>query len=576
MPRSKCARDFIAATTEWGSSILERHALAKRCGLNPSVAVVITTYDHAHFLADAIDSVLAQRHRADEIIVVDDGSTDNVIAVVERYPEVRLLHQTNLGLAAARNTGLRAANSDAIVFLDADDRLLPNALEKGLACLASEPHSGLVYGGYRYTDTNWRPIGGDNYNPVNAPYVDFLQGNLIGMHATVMYSRERLQEIGGFEPSLRRCEDYDVYLRMAQAYPITSHPNIIAEYRIHNANMSADPREMLRWALKVLDRQRRLAFAYPGGAEAWRRGQFSWREYYGEQALIGAKEAWSRGEKLRSLRGFIGGALASPSHAKQVTISAAREHLRDALPPTVVRRLRHFRSGRSVPAFGRVRFGDLGGWAPIDDDFGYGRGTPIDRYFITEFLLRHADDIAGRVLEVGDDDFSRRFGGDRIIRQDILHVRPGNPRATIVADLATPDVLPPSAFDCLILTQTLHLIYDMASAVREIHRALRSNGVVLLTVPGISRIDRGEWRESWCWSLTETSARRMFGDVFGADQVEVESYGNVFAATAFLHGLALEEVPCAKLNVRDPAFPVIVSVRAQKSSGPKSVSDRAE
>jgi SAM-dependent methyltransferase len=106
----------------------------------------------------------------------------------------------------------------------------------------------------------------------------------------------------------------------------------------------------------------------------------------------------------------------------------------------------------------------------------------------------------------------------------------------------------------------------MVSAVREIHRALRPDGVVLLTVPGISPIDRGEWRDSWYWSLTEVSARRLFNNVFGADHVEVETQGNVFAATAFLHGLALEEVPRGKLSTKDFAFPVIVSVRAQKAS----------
>jgi SAM-dependent methyltransferase len=118
----------------------------------------------------------------------------------------------------------------------------------------------------------------------------------------------------------------------------------------------------------------------------------------------------------------------------------------------------------------------------------------------------------------------------------------------------------------MIITQTLHLIYDMVSAVREIHRALRPDGVVLVTVPGISPIDRGEWRDSWYWSLTEVSARRLFNNVFGADHVEVETQGNVFAATAFLYGLALEEVPRGKLSTKDLAFPVIVSVRAQKAS----------
>jgi glycosyltransferase involved in cell wall biosynthesis len=543
---------------------MNRDEATDRGKLKTSVSVVITTYNHALFLADAIASVLAQTRRADEIIVVDDGSTDNPLGVVARHPEIKLVRQENRGLAAARNRGLAAANSDAIAFLDADDRLLPNALESGLACLANKPGFGLAYGGYRCTDTNWRPIGRDNYVPVKDAYADFLRGNLIGMHATVLYSRKRLMEIGGFDPRLRRCEDYDVYLRMAQSHPITSHPHIIAEYRFHGSNMSANPREMLWWALKVLDRQKQVALTRHGGAEAWRAGRRSWREYYGELSLISAQEAWSRGERKASAREFIGSVLTSPQYAKQEVMKAAKEYMRKIMPLRILRALRYLRSKPSTPLLGKVKFGDLDRSAPIDDDFGYGRGTPVDRYYIAEFLRRHAEDILGRVLEVGDDELSRRFGGGRITHQDILHIRPGNLRSTIVGDLAVPGVLPAATFDCIILTQTLHLIYDMASAVRQMHRALKPNGVVLLTVPGISRIDRGEWRESWYWSLTEYSARRIFADVFGAGQVNVEVHGNVFAAIAFLHGVALEEVPVAKLNITDHAFPVIISVRAQK------------
>lgn len=550
----------------WTQSILTRHKRTNSRDLKTSVSVVITTYNHAAFLADAIASVLAQTHQADEIVVIDDGSSDSPLGVVERYPELKFVRQENRGLAAARNRGLRAANSDTIVFLDADDRLLPNALQTGLACLASKPESALVYGGYRCTDTNWRPIGPDNYIPVQDGYVDFLRGNLIGMHGTVLYSRKHLLEIGGFDPSLRRCEDYDVYLRMARAYPVTSHASIIAEYRIHGSNMSANPREMLQWALKVLDRQRQLAFNTGGGAEAWRSGRRSWREYYGETSLVRAQEAWCRGEKRTAAREFVGSVLISPHYVKQEIMKAAREYLRKALPPRVVRGLRNLWPKPLAPLLGRVNFGDLDRTAPIDDNFGYGRGTPVDRHYIAEFLGRYSEDILGRVLEIGDDELSRHFGGKRITQQDILHVRAGNPRATIVGDLAVPGVLLPATFDCIILTQTLHLIYDMASAVREIHRALKPNGVVLLTVPGISRIDRGEWRESWYWSLTEYSVRRMFSEIFGAEQVNVEVHGNVFAAIAFLHGIGLEELPPAKLNVADPAFPVIISVRAQKAS----------
>jgi glycosyltransferase involved in cell wall biosynthesis len=176
-------------------------------------------------------------------IVIDPGS------VVAQYSGVRIIRQTNRGLAGARNVDLQAAASEAIVFLDADDRLLPEAIEEGLACFERNPQSGLVYGGHRGTDANRQPIGEDSYTPINAAYTDLLQGNLIGMHATVMYWRERLEEIGGFDMGLRRCEDYDVYLRMAQAYSIASHPGIVAEYRIHGRNMSTDQGDMLRWVL---------------------------------------------------------------------------------------------------------------------------------------------------------------------------------------------------------------------------------------------------------------------------------------------------------------------------------------
>ena len=136
--------------------------------------------------------------------------------------------------------------------------------------------------------------------------------------------------------------------------------------------------------------------------------------------------------------------------------------------------------------------------------------------------------------------------------------------ATIVGDLSVPGVLPEGAFDCLIVTQTLQLIYNMHAAVAAMHRALKSGGVLLLTCPGISQVDRGEWRASWFWSMTRPAAERMFGDVFGGANVAVETRGNVYAAVCFLEGLALEEVEAAKLEVLDASYPVIVTVRARR------------
>jgi SAM-dependent methyltransferase len=187
---------------------------------------------------------------------------------------------------------------------------------------------------------------------------------------------------------------------------------------------------------------------------------------------------------------------------------------------------------------------------PLSREFGYDRGTPIDRYYIERCLEAHAADIHGRVLEVGDDSYSRRFGAGRITKQDILHVQSGNPKATIVGDLGDPETLPSGAF-------------DVEAAVRELRRALAPGGIVLVTVPGVSSIDRGEWGGSWYWSLTELSLNRLLTQFFNPAEVAIQSFGNLFAATAFLHGACVEEVDVSKLLASDRAYPVTVTASAR-------------
>lgn len=216
------------------------------------------------------------------------------------------------------------------------------------------------------------------------------------------------------------------------------------------------------------------------------------------------------------------------------------------------------------PQVGAADMGDLARTDPISPCFGYDRGTPIDRLYIERFLASRGRDIRGRVLEVGESTYSRRFGSD-IARQDVLHVN-DCPEATIIGDISVAGTLPASTFDCIILTQTLHLIYDTAAAVAELHRALRPGGVALVTVPGVSSVDRGEWGKSWHWSLTGQSAARLFGEAFGQENVEIEVHGNVYAATCFLHGLAVEDVERAWLERKDPAYPVTITVRAARAS----------
>jgi SAM-dependent methyltransferase len=212
-----------------------------------------------------------------------------------------------------------------------------------------------------------------------------------------------------------------------------------------------------------------------------------------------------------------------------------------------------------------IRWGSLRRLKPISSVFGFDRGQPIDRYYIETFLQRHNADIHGRVLEIGDPGYTRKFGGDRVTRPDVLHAMPGNPQATMVGDLATGDGIPKGTFDCMILTQTLLFIYDVSEAITNCYAALKSGGVLLATMPGISQISRYDM-DRWgdYWRFTALSAKRLFGDVFQPENVTVQSYGNVLTAIAFLHGLAAEELRQKELDYYDPDYEVLITVRAVK------------
>jgi SAM-dependent methyltransferase len=212
-----------------------------------------------------------------------------------------------------------------------------------------------------------------------------------------------------------------------------------------------------------------------------------------------------------------------------------------------------------------VCWGTLRRLRPVSRVFGFDRGLCIDRYYIENFLAHHADDVRGRVLEIGDDAYTRRFGGERVTRSDVLHVVEGNPQATIVADLTCADHIPADTFDCIVFTQTLPFIYDVQSAIVTCYRALKPGGVLLATFPGISQISRYDM-DRWgdYWRFTDASARRLFSDVFGPENVTITTCGNVLAACAFLHGLAAHELKQEELNYHDPDYQVLITVRAVK------------
>ena len=222
------------------------------------------------------------------------------------------------------------------------------------------------------------------------------------------------------------------------------------------------------------------------------------------------------------------------------------------------------------PLVGWVKMGDLRRLTPISPNWGAERGQPIDRYYIERFLAEHAEDIAGRVLEIGGDRYTRTFGDQRVERSDVLHVAKDTPPVTIVGDLTRADSVPADTFDCIILTQTLQAIFDLSAAIRTVHRALKPGGVALVTIPGISKVSRFDMdRWGYFWSFTSLSAQRLFEACFPASHLQVTANGNVLAAAAFLYGLASQELKQAELDYTDPDFELLITVRAQKPEHPQ-------
>jgi SAM-dependent methyltransferase len=203
---------------------------------------------------------------------------------------------------------------------------------------------------------------------------------------------------------------------------------------------------------------------------------------------------------------------------------------------------------------------------PVCDSWGMTRGVPVDRYYVDAFLSRHAADIRGHVLEIGDAGYSRRFGGTHVSRTDVLDVDPNNMAATIISDLCNAPHIATDTFDCIILTQVLVLIPDLRAAIDTLVRILKSGGVILSTHPAISRVSSvPREMETWCWSIYPPSARWLFTrpDVDHRTLL-VEGYGNLRTATAFLWGLAQEDLTESDFLQDDPRYPIITAVRASK------------
>ena len=492
------------------------------------IAVVITCRDLGRTLLEAVRSVERQTRPAAEIVVIDDASSDiytrQVLEGLAR-DGTRVARGEGHGASAARNLGARLTSSGYLVCLDADDFFEPGYFEAAGARLDADPRLDFV-------SCALRGFGAAGYvwKPSLTTFVAAASTNAVP-HASTMIRRRLWEAVGGFDESLPSFELLDFWASAIE----------------HGAQGEILDQPLLNYRVRTGSGYRR---SIQDAAYRARLEQFYAKHRAAVERdapdLIFVKEAFLLAQRNHRQ------ALEARARALEADLS----RLQTQIAGTV----------RALEAQGlpRVAWGDLGRVEPLSRDWGRDRGTPVDRHYIEAFVARHRSDIRGRVLEVKEPIYTQRFGGDKVVSGDVVDIDPATPLATITADLRHADAIPTATFDCVILTQTLHVIDDMAAVLSECRRILRPGGVLLLTAPHVSRIDPASGLDGDYWRLTEASARTLFAAAFPVAGFEVTSFGNVKTCAAFLYGLSVEEMAAADLDHRDASFPLVVAIRAVK------------
>jgi glycosyltransferase involved in cell wall biosynthesis len=305
---------------------------------SPTVSVVIPCFNQGHYLREALDSVMAQTLPAAEIVVVDDGSTDDTAVVARTHRNVRYIHQRNRGLASARNTGAAHTTGEHVVFIDADDRLRPDALAIGARESLAHPACALVWGRCVRIDEHGRelptvpppPVAGDAYEAL-------LRNNFIWTPAVVMFRRSVCGPFMRFNPAVDASADYELYLRIVRHFPIHGHTGTVAEYRLHRGSMSSNASLMLASTMDVLRAQRPYLARRRAYARAYHQGRRSWQSHYGEQLLRQIEEQSHDRRRWREVAAML--AVLARYHPRGLAAHLARRvlHGSDRRRPTARR-----------------------------------------------------------------------------------------------------------------------------------------------------------------------------------------------------------------------------------------------
>jgi hypothetical protein len=242
----------------------------------------------------------------------------------------------------------------------------------------------------------------------------------------------------------------------------------------------------------------------------------------------------------------------------------AKTALRKFIPDRWVRRYNIHKHGKNyLPAVGKINFGDLRRLKPMSKDSDSVRGGPIDRYYIEKFLYEHSPDIRGNVLEVGDNRYTLEYGKNNVAKSDVLDLSGDNKKATVIADLTDARHIPSNAYDCVILTHCISIIYNYYYALRTVHRILKRSGVLLLT-SGVGFQIQPNPHNDIHWNISDVCFRKILSEFFPADKIITKRYGNILAMSCFLYGIGRTELDAGEYDFNDIDFPVIFGIRAVK------------
>jgi SAM-dependent methyltransferase len=504
-----------------------RRAAAKGAALMNAAAVVIRCADATGRVWTTLRSVERQTMRSEVVLVADPSTPPGAVAWLRAVADSRG-HQLVLAgserPAAVKNAGIRATTAAVVACVDAGCELHPTFLSQ------TAPHLDDAATAAAATWVEWVGPGPrvvvDELPPVTL--AGCLAHSRAVSDAAVIRRRDWL-DAGGFDESLPSLEALDLWLwLLSHSRTIAMVPQALASYVVERGALYQSARDgnLRAGAMsRVLHKHRALFEAHVADALAEREARLLPMAHRYRPLLAGRDASLAEVERTRArVQELLGGRPFSSA------------------PPQV---------GGEARA------------TPLARDWGFSRGTPVDRYYINAFLEACAADVRGVVLDVQEADNARRIGGERIARVDVIDVDAANPRATVVADLRCAPNLAAASYDCIVLTQTLHLVDDMPAVVAECARLLRPGGVLLATMPCASRLANEYGPAHDHWRVTPAAARRLFGEQFGAG-VRVESWGNVAATAGFLYGLGVHELAPATLDFHDPHYPLLVTVRAQK------------